>query len=136
MPKVVSLDSALKLWGLGLVAVVLMYFGGRFSDSLAASQTISLSLRWLAVAVAVLCMIPWLGFIAWSISLTDEYFRHVTMVGTAAAFIVNALVHVAFNAMQSAGLVSWSSHLLELPVGMIVWVACVAMAAMYHRIRA
>jgi hypothetical protein len=81
-------------------------------------------------------MIPWLGFIAWSISLTDEYFRHVTMVGTAAAFIVNALVHVAFNAMQSAGLVSWGLHLLELPVGMIVWVACVAMAAMYHRIRA
>ncbi len=133
--KVVSLDKALKLWGLGLVAVVVMYFGGKFSDSIGANETASMTLKWTAVAVAVGCMIPWLWFIGWSISLTDEYFRHVAVVGTAAAFIVNALVHVGYNTMQAARMVSWSSHLLELPVGMIVWVACVSVAAIYYRLR-
>jgi hypothetical protein len=133
--KVVSLDKALKLWGFALAAVIVMYFGGQFSESLAANQTASLFLKWTAVAIGVACMIPWLGFIAWSISLVDEYHRHVALVGTAAAFIVNALVHVAFNVMQSARLVSWSSHLLELPVGMFVWIACVAASATYYRLR-
>lgn len=92
MMKVVSLDKALKLWGLGLVAVTVMYFGGRFSDSIGASEMPSLVLKWTAVTVAVVCMIPWLCFIAWSVSLTDEYFRRVAVVGTALAFVVNALV--------------------------------------------
>jgi hypothetical protein len=133
--KVVSLDKALKLWGLGLVAVVVMYFGGKFSDSIGANETTSLAVRWTAVAISVGCMIPWLWFIAWSISLTDEYFRHVAVVGTAVAFVVDVLVHVAYTTMQSARLVSWTSHLLELPVGMLVWVACVAAAAIYFRLR-
>lgn len=133
--KVVSLDKALKLWGLGLVAVTVMYFGGRFSDSIGASEMPSLVLKWTAVTVAVVCMIPWLCFIAWSVSLTDEYFRRVAVVGTALAFVVNALVDVADNTMQSARLVSWSWHLLELSVGMLVWVACVGLAANYLRLR-
>lgn len=133
--KVVSLDKALKLWGLGLVAVVVMYFGGKFGDSIGATETASLVLKWTAVVVAAACMIPWLWFIAWSISLTDEYFRRVALVGTAVAFIVNALVHVGYNTMQSARLVSWGSHLLEVPVAMLVWVACVGGATIYYRLR-
>lgn len=133
--KVVSLDKALKLWGLGLVAVVVMYFGGRFSDSIGTNETASVAVKWAAVGVAVACMIPWLWFIGWSISLTDEYFRRVAVVGTAAAFVVNALVHVAYGTMQSARLVSWTSHLLELPVGMLVWIACVGAATIYYRLR-
>ena len=133
--KVVSLEKALKLWGFALFAVIAMYYGGRLSDSIAADQSSSTLLKWTAVALAVACMIPWLGFIAWSISLTDEYLRHVALAGTAAAFIVNALVHVAFNVMQSARMVSWSSHLLEVPVGMFVWIGCVAVAAIYYRLR-
>jgi hypothetical protein len=135
MTKVVSLDKALKLWGFGLFAVVVMYYGGQWSQSTATHQSSSLLLKWTAVAIGVICMIPWLGFIAWSISLTDEYYQHVALAGTAGAFIVDALVHVAFNLMQSARIVGWSSHLLELPVGMFVWIACVAVAAVYYRLR-
>jgi hypothetical protein len=133
--KVVSLDKALKLWGLGLVAVVVMYFGGQFSESIAGGHGSSALLKWTAVAIAVACMIPWLLFIAWTVSLVDEYHRHVALIGTAAAFVVDALVHVAFNVMQTAQIVSWSSHLLELPVGMLVWVTCVGIAAIYYRMR-
>ena len=133
--KVVSLDKALKLWGLGVAAAVVMYYGGKFSDSIAPNEIASISLRWAAVAVAVVSMIPWLLFIAWSISLTDEYFRRIAILGTAAAFIVNTLVHIAYDAMRSVRLVSWDSHLLELPVGMVVWVACVGAAAIYYRLR-
>ena len=135
MTKVLSINQALKIWGFAIVAVAAMYYGGQASDSIAANQSASLAMRWLAVALAVACMLPWLGFIGWSVSMADEYYRHVALAGTAAAFVVDILVHVAFNVMQAARMVSWSDHLLELPAAMIVWVACVAISAAYYRLR-
>ena len=50
------------------------------------------------------------------VSTIDEYHRHVVLVGAAVAFVGELLVHIGFNVMQDARLVSWSTHLQEIPV--------------------
>ncbi len=134
--KVVSLNTALKLWGWAIASAGLLYASGYLVDSLTASTTASLALRWVAVFVAVGGLLPWLLFIAWVVSATDEYHRHVALVGTAIAFVGELLVHIGFNVMQDARIVSWSTHLQETPVAMIVWLISVAGSAFYHRPRA
>ena len=133
--KVVSLNQALKLWGLAIASAGLLYAGGYLVGYLTAATTTSLGLRWLGVLVAVVSTVPWLLFIAWMVSMMDEYHRHVALVGTAVAFVGELLVHIGFNVMQDARLVSWSSHLQEIPVAMIVWLIGIGASAFYYRHR-
>jgi len=132
---VVSLSQALKVWGLTILAVVLMLYGGRLSDSLIASPTATAGLRWLGVVVAAACLLPWIAFVAWSLSMIDEYHRHVVLVGTAIAFVAELLVHVAFSVMRDARLVEPNTHLVELPVTMIIWIVGIAISWTYYRLR-
>jgi hypothetical protein len=78
----------------------------------------------------------WLLFVAWVVSAADEYHRHVALVGTALAFVGELLVHIGFNVLQDARILSWSVHVQEIPVAMIVWLISVAASAFYHRLRA
>jgi hypothetical protein len=133
--KVVSLNQSLKLSGFAIVSAGLLYASGYLVDYLTSSTTTSLWLRWLGVLVAVGSTVPWLLFIAWMVSTMDEYQRHVTVVGTAVAFVGELLVHIGFNVMQAASLVSWSTHLQELPVAGIVWLIGIAGSAFYYRLR-
>lgn len=133
--KVVSLNQALKLWGLAIASAGVLYASGYLVDHLTASTTTSLWLRWLGVLVAVGSTGPWLLFTAWTVSMLDEYQRHVTLVGTAVAFVGELLVHIGFNVMQDARLVSWSTHLQELPVAAIVWLIGIGGSAFYFRLR-
>lgn len=133
--KVVSLNQALKLWGLAIASAGLLYASGYLVDYLTASTTTSLGLRWLGVLVAVGSVVPWLLFIAWMVSTMDEYQRHVALVGAAVAFVGELLVHIGFNVMQDARLVSWSSHLQELPVAGVVWLIGIGASVFYHRLR-
>ena len=133
--KVVSLNQALKLWGWAIASAGLLYASGYLVDYLTASTTTSLGLRWLGVLVAVVSTVPWLLFIAWTVVMMDEYHRHVALVGTAVAFVGELLVHIGFNVMQDARLVSWSMHLQEIPVAMIVWLIGVGASAFYYRLR-
>src|ERR1044071_7650240 len=119
--KVLSLNQALKLWGLAIVSAGLLYASGYLVDYLTASTTTSLALRWLGVVVAVVSVVPWLVFIAWTLSAVDDYHRHVVLVGTALAFVGELLVRIGFNVMQAARLLSWSTPLTEIPIPMIVW---------------
>jgi len=133
--KVIPLNQALKLWGLAIASAGLLYASGYLVDYLTASTTTSLGLRWLGVFVAVGGTLPWLLFIAWMVSAMDEYHRHVTLVGTAVAFVGELLVHIGFNVMQDARLVSWSTHLQELPVAAVVWLIGIGASAFYYRLR-
>ena len=133
--KVIPLNQALKLWGLAIASAGLLYASGYLVDYLTASTTTSLGLRWLGVLVAVGSVVPWLLFVAWTLSMMDEYHRHVTLVGTAVAFLGELLVHIGFNVMQDARLVSWSTHLQEIPLAMVVWLIGIGASVFYHRLR-
>ena len=133
--KVVSLNQALKLWGWAIASAGLLYASGYLVDYLTASTTTSLGLRWLGVLVAVVSTVPWLLFIAWTVLMMDEYHRHVALVGTAVAFVGELVVHIGFNVMQDARLVSWSTHLQELTVAAIVWLIGIGASAFYYRLR-
>jgi len=133
--KVIPLNQALKLWGLAIASAGLLYASGYLVDYLTASTTTSLGLRWLGVLVAVGSVVPWLLFVAWTLSMMDEYHRHVALVGTAVAFVGELLAHISFNVMQDARLVSWSTHLQELPVAAVVWLIGIGASAFYYRLR-
>jgi len=135
MAKVLTFNQALKLWVLAIVSAGLLYSGGYLSDWLISPPTASIWMRWLGVAVAVGSIVPWLFFIAWALSTADEYHRHVVLVGTAMAFVGELLAHIGFNVMQDARIVSWSTHLQEIPVAMILWVLGIALSAFYQRLR-
>ena len=67
--------------------------------------------------------------------MIDEYHRHVVLVGTAIAFVAELLVHVAFSVMRDARLVEPNTHLVELPVTMIIWIVGIAISWTYYRLR-
>jgi len=133
MAKALPLQQALKYFLLLILAMVVLYGGGAVSGHFVASP--SAGLRWLGVAVAVVSLVPWLGFIVTSLALADEYHRRIVLVGTAVAFVVGLLLHVAFNVIVDAHLVSPTFSLAELPVAMGVWVLSVGLTLLYYRMR-
>jgi hypothetical protein len=131
MAKVVSLQQALKFFLWVILVLVVVTGGSSLSDHLVANQ--SARLRWLGVAVAVVSLLPWLGFIIASLSRADEYHRRIVLVGTAVAFVVDLLVHMAFNLIVNAHLVSPTSYLPALPVATGIWLASVGLTLLYYR---
>ena len=134
MAKVLSLRQALKVWTAMILSAVLLYMGGELSDFLVAEPASTAS-RWLGAIVAAGSIVPWVFLIAWGVGAADEYHRQIALVGTALAFVLDLLVHVFFNVLQDARLVGWTSHLVELPTAIIVWMVGVAIAAVYYRLR-
>lgn len=132
MAKVMSLQQALKFYLFLIVVLVVLLGGGSLSDHLVASP--SAGLRWLGVAAAIVSLLPWLGFIIAMLSHTDEYYRRVVLVGTSVAFVVDLIVHVAFNVMVDGHLVDPAFYLPTLPVAMGVWVASVGLTLLYYRL--
>jgi len=131
MSKVMPLNQALKFFLVMVLALVVLYAGGALSDRLVANQ--SAGLRWLGVAAAVVSLGPWLWIIFQSLSHADEYHRRIALVGTAAAFVIDLLFHVAFNVIVDAHLVSPTSSLPALPVAMGIWMLSVAGTFLYYR---
>ena len=135
MAKVIGYGQALKVWLLMLAAMLLLIFGGLFSDRLIHSTDAYAMARWFGVAVGIVIVIPWMLTIVWGVSAGDEYVRQVALVGTAIAFAIDILAYVGFNAAQEARLVSWSAHLPPLLVAMGAWLIGVSVAALYYRFR-
>jgi hypothetical protein len=131
MAKVMSLQQALKFFLFLILAMVVLYGCAYLSDRLVASP--SVALRWLGVVAAIVSLLPWLGFIVTSLSHTDEYYRRIVLVGTAVAFILDLLVHTAFNVIVDAHLVSPASYLPSLPVAVGVWILSVGLTWLYYR---
>jgi hypothetical protein len=135
MAKVLSLKQALKGWLFMAAAVVAILFGSQLAERLMRDPGASAEMRWLGVFIAVVATIPWLFVIVRAIGNGDEYVRQVALVGTAFAFVVDLLVHIAYSAAQDARFVSWGRHLLPLPMAMGVWLLGVTIAALYYRFR-
>ena len=131
MAKVIPLQQGLKFLFAMILAIVVLDGGGLLTDHLAASQ--SAALRWLAVAAAVITLLPWLGIIVWPLMHLDEYHRRIVLVGTALSFVVDLLVRTAFNVIVDAHLVAPTFYLPALPLAMGVWVVSVALTALYYR---
>jgi hypothetical protein len=131
MSKVMPLQQALKFFLVMVGALVALWAGSALSDRLVTNP--SAGVRWLGVAAAVVSLLPWLWVIFQSISHADEYIRRVVLVGTAAAFVVDLLFHVAFNVIVDARLVSATSYLPALPVAIVIWMLSVAVTFLYYR---
>jgi hypothetical protein len=136
MAKVIPLRQA----AVGLITLiasaVLLYFGQQWPNALLHSSTPSSGSRWLAVAIAVISIVPWIYCIAWAIAAADEFVQHVALVGTALAFVVDLLVHIAFNVMMDARLLAPDSYLPEIGVAICCWIVTCAISILYYRPRA
>lgn len=135
MARMLSLTQALKVWSATIVAAILLIAGGRLSDMLIANPSASMTTRWLGVAVAAGSVLPWAVITVWMFGTTDEFVRHIVLVGTAIAFVGAVVVHIAFVVMVDAHLVGPSSYLPELPTAMLLWVIGVGLATLYYRLR-
>ena len=135
MAKVLGYRQALKVWFLMVGAILVLIFGGQLSGHVAGNQEIAQVLRWLAVTVGVVCILPWILTVVWSVGAGDEFVRQIVLIGTSIAFVVDLLVHVGFNAAQDAKLVSWSTHISPLPVAIGAWFLGCSIAVLYYRFR-
>jgi hypothetical protein len=135
MAKVIPLDRLLKLLAYFVFAMVCLGFGDVFAAHVRARPDAAGWLRWLAVVIGTLSVLPWMSVIIWGLWIGDEYVHHVTLVGTAIAFASKVLLEVALMYMRGTDLMSASTHLPVLPVAMALWLLGVGAAALYYRYR-
>jgi hypothetical protein len=135
MAKVIPLDRFLKLLVYCVIAMVCLGFGGVFSEHVRHTPDASRWLRWLAVVIGTLSILPWMAIVVGGLWLGDEYVRHVALVGTAIAFGANVVFDMALAHMRNVRLVDAGAHLAVLPVAMALWVLGVGAAALYYRVR-
>jgi len=134
MAKVIPLRQALIGMLAMLASLAVLFFGNRWSDTLLHSSGPP-GARWLGVALAVVSIVPWIYCLAWGVAAGDEYVQHIALVGTALAFVLDLLAHVAFNTMVDARLLAPSSYLPELAAAIACWVVGCAIAMLYYRQR-
>lgn len=135
MARMLSLTQALKVWGATIVAGALFIFGGPLSDMLIANPSASPAMRWFAVVLAAGSILPWALITVWLFGTTDEFVRHIVLVGTAIAFVGDVVLHIAFGVMVDAHLTGPNTYLPELGVAMLLWLAGVGLATLYYRLR-
>ena len=135
MAKVIPLRQALIGWTVTIASVVWLLFAGRWSDALVHSSHRSASTGWLAVGLAVLSVVPWIYCIAWAVAAADEYVRHIVLVGTALAFLIDLLAHIALNVMVDAQILPRDLYPPELVSAMASWVVSCGIAILYYRQR-
>src|SRR5258708_1638171 len=108
MAKVIPLNRALQYGLFFLLSLVALGGGPRLSDHLLASP--SPTMRWIGVVVAVGSPLPWIVLMILGIGTWDEFQRHVTLVGTALAFVMELMFYTAFYAMQDARLIGPTAY--------------------------
>ena len=135
MAKVIPLRQALVGLIVTIGSMVWLVVASRWSEGLLRSPAHSAGTGGLAVALAVLSVVPWIYCVAWSIAAADEYVRHIAIVGTALAFVVGLLAHIALNVMIDAGFVAGDLHVPELVVALGAWLVGCAIAILYYRQR-
>lgn len=133
MAKVIPLDRALRYFVLFLLALVALGGGGWLSDALIRNP--STAMRWLGVVVAVASPLPWLALVVLGIGTWDEFQRHVALVGTAVAFVVECLFYTALYVMQNAKLIDPEFYVPYFVATGVIWFACTGVAALYYRTR-
>jgi hypothetical protein len=135
MAKVLTLRQGVKVLITMLVALSAMVGGGALSDRLMSDAAAPLVTRWFGVTVAVLALAPWILMMVWAVAMGDEFIRQVALVGTAVAFVGDLLLNVGLAVARDAALVSATFDPPPLPMAMALWVAGVALAMIYYRLR-
>jgi hypothetical protein len=131
--KVIPLDRALRYGVYFLLALIALGGGSWLSGHLIANP--STAMRWVGVVVAVASPLPWLALVLLGIGTWDEFQRHIALVGTAVAFVVECLFYTALHVMQDAGLISPHVYVPYFLATLVIWVAAVGAAAVYYRAR-
>ena len=135
MAKVIPPRMALIGLIVFIASLAWLVVAGRWSEALLHSSPRSTGTSWLAVALAVLSVIPWIYCVAWGVAAGDEYVRHIALVGTALAFVVALLVRIALNAMVDAQLIPHDLQVPELVSAIASWVLSCGIAILYYRNR-
>src|SRR5262245_52072678 len=135
MAKAVPLKDALVFWTATVGSAVFLYYGGQLSEFLISDVHASALIRWAGVFVGVLGIVPWLVIIGLMLTVLDEYYRRVALLGTAVAFVLDLLLHVGFNIAMDAQLLGRGFYLAELPAAMATWVIGVTIGFLYYRFR-
>lgn len=133
MAKVIPLDRAFRYLLLFLLSLVALGGGPRLSEHLFASS--SLAMRWLGVVVSVASPLPWLALVILGMGLWDEFQRHIALVGTAIAFVVELLFYMTFYALKSARLLGPAVYVPYLMATLFIWIVSVGVTALYYRAR-
>jgi hypothetical protein len=133
--KVIPLDRFLKLLVYCAIAMACLWLGDMFTAHVRDQPEPSRWLRWLAVGVGVVSVMPWLSIIIGGVWLGDEFVHHVALVGTAIAFAGQLLFSIALVHLRDVGLMSASTHVEPIPVAIILWLLGCASAALYYRSR-
>jgi hypothetical protein len=135
MAKVMTLPQALKLLGAFILAGVVQGFGPHLADLLMSPPSASVWARGLGVVIAVGSSLPYLALVYWLMGASDEYNRHILLVGTALAFILNLLAHLGLYALQEARFVDGRYFLTIWPTTVVVWLIGLTLATLYYRVR-
>ncbi|MEP6765658.1 MAG: hypothetical protein ABJB66_15185 [Gemmatimonadaceae bacterium] len=135
MAKAIPVKQAARFWLFTVIAAVVLYYGYTISDYLIFNPTSSTAMKWLGVAMAPIAILPWLFVLVVSLSVVDEYYRRVVMVGTSVAFVLDIMFHMAFGAAVQAHVVSQSYYILELGAGIVSWLIGVSLCLAYYRLR-
>ena len=133
MAKAVPLRQALLFWAALIGSGALLYYGGELSNFLISDSHASAWMRWSGVMVGALSILPWVLVIGISLSVMDEFFRRIVLAGTAAAFVLDLVLHIGFNIAMDAQLLSPSSYIPELGAAILTWMLGVGAAFAYYR---
>jgi hypothetical protein len=135
MPKALTLEQFARLILWFLLAAALLAIGPRIADWMLARPDPTVMQRWLAVAIAVCSLIPWLLFVAWGIAIADEFQRQILLVGTALGFVAALLVSVATAVMADADLIAYPPRILDVRTAFGFWFLGLAISWLHHRAR-
>src|SRR5207237_5917164 len=102
MAKVLTLPQLLKLLGAMIFAGIAAGFGPHVADLLMSPPSPSLWARCLGVVIVVGSSVPYFVLVVWLMGASDEYNRHIMLVGTALAFVLNLVAHIGLHALQEA----------------------------------
>ena len=134
MAKTLTLEQAGKVFIWLALSSALLFVGPHYSDRLIFNPAASNATRWLGIALTIVSMLPWFAYVAWGLSIADEYNRCQLVVGTAVAFALAILFSIAAQLMADARLTA-EVITINLPIGFLLWLAGIGSSALFFRVR-
>src|ERR1051326_200921 len=118
MAKTLTLEQAGKVFIWLALSSALLFVGPHYSDRLIFNPAASNATRWLGIALTIVRVLPWFAYVAWGLSIADEYNRCQLVVGTAVAFALAILLSIAARVMPDARLTA-EVITINLPIGFL-----------------
>jgi hypothetical protein len=134
MAKALTLEQAATVLVWLVLATALLFIGPRYAGHLMFAPGATAAARWLGVAISVGSLLPWFAYVAWGLSIADEYNRRTLVVGTAIAFAVAILFSIATQLMADAHLVG-EVITINLPIAFLIWIAGLGGSALFFKLR-